>query len=330
MRQRIGEFRGNIRRQRWSSFIDFPNRFQDLVSFRSLEHISLGSCTQGATDVLFALVGSHDNDARFRCPRHQFSHDLQSVFFRHSKVEDENIRGELIVKPACFLSVACFTDHLDILGLQYAHQPFPDYRVIVGDENPDNFSSRFRGCLHLKKRLGRDLQADNDARSTPCAGFDLQISSKLLDPSAHISHAKAGGLFETTPAHPGSIVSDLQDQVRCVPTEGGGNDSWPSMASSIAYRFLTNPKKLMLNLRRYPLVRDIFCLQLATQNAGHVRTLDELLNGFDQSFRLNPCSQAQNRAARLSETKLGKLVCPLEMAETLCLRTGGLGSVQLH
>ena len=55
-----------------------------------------------------------------------------------------------------------------------------------------------------------DLQADDDAGSTPCAGFDLQLSSKLLDPRAHISHAKAGGLFETTPAHPGSVVSDLE------------------------------------------------------------------------------------------------------------------------
>src|SRR6516225_1244555 len=258
MRERIGEFRGDIRRQRWSSFIDFPHRFQDLVSFRSLEHISLGSCTQGATDVLFALVGSHDNDARFRCSRHQFSHDLQSVFFRHSEVEDQNIRGELIVKPACFLSVACFTDHLDILGLQYAHQPFPDYRVIVGEEDPDNFSSRFRGCLHLKNRLGRDLQADNDGGSTPCAGFDLQLSSKPLDPRAHISHPKAGGLFKTIPANPESIVSDPKRQIRGVPTQAGTDNSWSSMANSIAHRFLTDSKKLMLNLSRYPLVRDIF------------------------------------------------------------------------
>ena len=59
-------------------------------------------------------------------------------------------------------------------------------------------------------RLRRDLQADNDAGSTPCAGFDLQLSSKLLDPRTHISHSKASGLFETTPAHPGSIVCDLE------------------------------------------------------------------------------------------------------------------------
>src|SRR5262249_18727540 len=157
-------------------------------------------------------------------------------------------------------SVACFTDHFDIRGLQYAHQPFPDYRVIVGEENPDNFSSRFRGCLHLKNRLRRDLQADNDAGSTPCVGLDLQRSSKLLDPRAHISHSKAGGFFEAIPANPGSIVSDLEGQLRCIPTEGGGNDSWFSMANSIAHCLLTDPKKLMLNLRRYGLVRDIFRL----------------------------------------------------------------------
>jgi hypothetical protein len=132
--------------------------------------------------------------------------------------------------------------------------------VIVGEENPDNFSSRFRGCLHLKNRLRRDLQADNDARSMPCAGLDLQPSSELLVTCAHISHSKASVLFQAIPANPGSIVSDLEDQVRCVPTEGGGNDSWFSMANSIAHRFLTNPKKLMLNLRRYGLVRDILRL----------------------------------------------------------------------
>ena len=62
----------------------------------------------------------------------------------------------------------------------------------------------------MASSLRTDLQTDNDAGPTPCAGFDLQISSKLLDPRTHISHAKAGGLFETTPADPGAIVRDLE------------------------------------------------------------------------------------------------------------------------
>src|SRR6516225_5927427 len=105
----------------------------------------------------------------------------------------------------------------------------------------------------MASSLRTNLQADNDAGSTPCAGFDLQLSSKLLDPRAHISHSEAGGLFKTTPADPGSIVCDLKSQVRGSPPQGDGNNSWPGMANGIAHRFLTNPNKFMLNLRRYAL-----------------------------------------------------------------------------
>jgi hypothetical protein len=59
--------------------------------------------------------------------------------------EDENIWGEFIVELARFFSVACFTDHFDILGFQNTHHTFSDYRVIVSEENPDSFSRRFRG-----------------------------------------------------------------------------------------------------------------------------------------------------------------------------------------
>src|SRR5215471_10571017 len=176
----------------------------------------------------------------------------------------------------------------------------------------------------MASSLRTDLQADNDAGSTPCAGFDLQLSSKLLDPRTHISHAKAGGLFETILSDPGAIVCDLKSQVRGSPTQGGGNDSWSGMANSVAHRFLTDSNKLVLNLRRYALFRDIFRLQLATQDTGHVGTFNELLNGFDQPSWLNARPQAEHRASCFRQSKSRQFVCSLNVGQALSLRGGSL------
>src|SRR5271163_1926343 len=102
------------------------------------------------------------------------------------------------------------------------------------------------------------------------------------------------------------------------------------MTNRIANRFLTDSYKLMLDLRGYAFVRDILRSQLATQDTRHVRTFNELLNGLDQSSRLNARSQAEHRASRFRQTKLGELVCSVDVLEALGLRSSDLSDVQMH
>src|SRR6516164_4869580 len=102
------------------------------------------------------------------------------------------------------------------------------------------------------------------------------------------------------------------------------------MTSSVAHRFLTDSEKLMLNLSRYALVRDIFRSQLATQDTGHIGTFHELLDGLDQPSRLNARPQAEHRAPRFRQSKLREFVCPLNVGQPLRLGSGSLRGVQLH
>ena len=102
------------------------------------------------------------------------------------------------------------------------------------------------------------------------------------------------------------------------------------MANGIAHRFLTDSNKLVLNLRRYALFRDIFRLQLATQDAGYIRTFHELLNGFDQPSWLNVRPQAEHRAACFRQSESRELICSLNVGQALRLRGGSLRRIQLH
>src|SRR5262249_34389582 len=102
------------------------------------------------------------------------------------------------------------------------------------------------------------------------------------------------------------------------------------MANSITHRFLTDSNKLVLNLRGYALFRNIFRLQLATQDTGHVGTFNELLNGLDQPPWLNVRPQAEHRASCFRQSKSRELVCSLNVGQALRLRGGSLRRIQLH
>src|SRR5258708_3262270 len=110
----LGQLRGHFRGYLSLACVDLPNRFQDLLSRKTLQEIALCSRVESASDFCVAFEGSqhnHTSAARLRTNRNQ---SLDPAHVGKPEIHQSDVGLKLLEQMDCFAASGRFPCHLHV------------------------------------------------------------------------------------------------------------------------------------------------------------------------------------------------------------------------